>query len=155
MDAILAAGGPAATPDPEAGSAVGARIARVDGWPKGAGTERFGADAAPHGALWLRAVRSPHARATFTLGDLDAARRRLPGLVPEPYAEATCLFTSTPTEDFLIDGADGITLVSPCSGHGAKFAPLIGDIAADVATGTATAPDRFGAAGFAAAGRRA
>ena len=66
-----------------------------------------------------------------------------PACVPEPYAETTCLFTNTPTEDFLIDGVDGITLVSPCSGHGAKFAPLIGDIAADVATGTGRAPDRF------------
>ena len=71
---------------------------------------------------------------------VDHVRQYLPGLVPEPYAETTCLFTSTPTEDFVIDGADGITLVSPCSGHGAKFAPLIGDIAADVATGTGRPP---------------
>jgi sarcosine oxidase len=61
--------------------------------------------------------------------------RHLPGLVPEPYAETTCLFTSTPTEDFVIDRVDGITLVSACSGHGAKFTPLIGEVAADVATG--------------------
>ncbi len=74
---------------------------------------------------------------------VDYVRRYLPGLVPEPYAETTCLFTSTPSEDFLVDGVDGITLVSPCSGHGAKFAPLIGDIAADVATGVGRAPDRF------------
>jgi sarcosine oxidase len=74
---------------------------------------------------------------------VDYVRRYLPGLVPEPYAETTCLFTSTPSEDFLIDGVDGITVVSPCSGHGAKFAPLIGDIAADVATGDGRAPDRF------------
>ncbi|MGW0734740.1 FAD-dependent oxidoreductase [Streptomyces sp. NPDC002851] len=69
--------------------------------------------------------------------------RYLPGLVPVPYAETTCLFTNTPTEDFLVDSADGITLVSPCSGHGAKFAPLIGEIAADVATGSAPGPERF------------
>lgn len=69
--------------------------------------------------------------------------RYLPGLVPVPYAETTCLFTNTPTEDFLLDSADGITLVSPCSGHGAKFAPHIGEIAADVATGAAPAPERF------------
>ena len=59
--------------------------------------------------------------------------RYLPGLVPEPYAETTCLFTNTPTEDFVVDRHDGITLVSPCSGHGAKFAPLIGSLAADAA----------------------
>jgi sarcosine oxidase len=74
---------------------------------------------------------------------VNYVRQYLPGLVPEPYAETTCLFTSTPTEDFLIDGAAGITLVSPCSGHGAKFAPLIGEIAADVATGDAPAPEIF------------
>jgi CO/xanthine dehydrogenase Mo-binding subunit/aerobic-type carbon monoxide dehydrogenase small subunit (CoxS/CutS family) len=64
----------------EAGAAVGASIARLDGWPKVLGAECFGADAAPAGALWLRAVRSPHASARFALGDLDAARQRL-GLV--------------------------------------------------------------------------
>ena len=74
---------------------------------------------------------------------LDYVRRYLPGLHPEPYAEATCLFTSTPSEDFVIDGIDGLTVVSPCSGHGAKFAPMIGEIAADVATGARAAPDRF------------
>jgi sarcosine oxidase len=84
---------------------------------------------------------------------VDHVRRRLPGLHPEPYAEATCLFTSTPSEDFLIDGADGVTLVSACSGHGAKFAPLIGDIAADVATGDARAPERFTVRGLRDAGR--
>jgi sarcosine oxidase len=69
----------------------------------------------------------------------------LPGLVPEPYAETTCLFTNTPSEDFLIDTVDGITLLSPCSGHGAKFAPLIGQIAAGIATGAAP-EQRFTAA---------
>ena len=58
-----------------------------------------------------------------------------PGLVPEPYAETTCLFTNTPTEDFILDRVDGLTILSPCSGHGAKFAPLIGQLAADLATG--------------------
>ena len=72
---------------------------------------------------------------------VDHVRRFLPGLVPEPYAETTCLFTNTPTEDFVIDGVDGVTVVSPCSGHGAKFAPLIGEVAANVASGTGTAPD--------------
>jgi sarcosine oxidase len=62
-------------------------------------------------------------------------RQHLPGLVPEPYAETTCLFTNTPTEDFVVDTAEGVTVVSACSGHGAKFAPLIGAMAADLATG--------------------
>jgi sarcosine oxidase len=74
---------------------------------------------------------------------VDYVKRTLPGLVPEPYAETTCLFTNTPTEDFAIDGVDGIIVASPCSGHGAKFAPLVGRIAADLADGTALTPPRF------------
>lgn len=70
-------------------------------------------------------------------------RAHLPGLVPEPYAETTCLFTSTPDEDFVLDSADGITVVSPCSGHGGKFAPLLGAMAAGLATGAGGVPARF------------
>jgi sarcosine oxidase len=70
-------------------------------------------------------------------------QKYLPGLDPEPYAETTCLFTNTPNEDFLIDRADGITVLSPCSGHGAKFAPLIGQWAAALATGIGGVPSRF------------
>lgn len=70
-------------------------------------------------------------------------REHLPGLVPEPYAETTCLFTSTPDEDFVIHRADGVTILSPCSGHGAKFAPLLGELVVDAVTGRAAVPDRF------------
>jgi sarcosine oxidase len=81
-------------------------------------------------------------------------RRYLPGLVPEPYAETTCLFTNTPTQDFLIDGVDGITLVSACSGHGAKFAPVIGEFAAATASGEGSVPDQFRVSAFAGSGSR-
>ncbi|MDQ0693181.1 FAD-dependent oxidoreductase [Arthrobacter sp. W4I7] len=74
---------------------------------------------------------------------IEYVEQYLPGLIPEPYAETTCLFTNTPTEDFIMDRAEGITILSPCSGHGAKFAPLIGQIAADLATGTGSVPDQF------------
>jgi CO/xanthine dehydrogenase Mo-binding subunit/aerobic-type carbon monoxide dehydrogenase small subunit (CoxS/CutS family) len=60
--------------------AVGARLPRVDGWAKVAGTDRFGADEAPADALWMRVVRSPYPRARFALGDLDAVKARTPGL---------------------------------------------------------------------------
>lgn len=69
--------------------------------------------------------------------------RHLPGLVPEPYAETTCLFTNTPDEDFIVDRVEGITVLSPCSGHGAKFAPLVGELAARLAMGESTTPVRF------------
>lgn len=61
-------------------------------------------------------------------------KANLPGLVPEPYAETTCLFTSTPTNDFILDRVDNLTVISPCSGHGAKFAPLIGILGAHLAS---------------------
>lgn len=92
------------------------------------------------------------ASAAHQHGALDPANRDrvvafvrefLPGLVPEPYAETTCLFTTTPSEDFVIDRVEGVTVVSPCSGHGAKFAPLIGRLAADLATGVDAPPVRF------------
>jgi CO/xanthine dehydrogenase Mo-binding subunit/aerobic-type carbon monoxide dehydrogenase small subunit (CoxS/CutS family) len=73
IDAVLdAARG--ALPEAPADGAVGAAIPRLDGAGKVAGTECYGADAAPADALWLRVVRSPHASARFTLGDLEAAR---------------------------------------------------------------------------------
>lgn len=59
---------------------VGERIARLDGEAKVGGTELFGADHAPAGSLWMRVVRSPHARARFEIGDLDAVKARHPGL---------------------------------------------------------------------------
>jgi CO/xanthine dehydrogenase Mo-binding subunit/aerobic-type carbon monoxide dehydrogenase small subunit (CoxS/CutS family) len=62
---------------PPAGDAVGARLPRVDGVAKITGRETFGADGVPADALWIRVVRSPHARARFELGDLGPLRRRL------------------------------------------------------------------------------
>jgi aldehyde oxidoreductase len=83
VEAILdvAAGRNSLLIEAEAGGAVGARLPRVDGWPKVAGTDVFGADEAPSDALWLRVVRSPHARARFALGDFEALKARNPGLV--------------------------------------------------------------------------
>ncbi len=65
---------------PAVGRAVGARLARTDGAAKVTGRELYGADKAPEDALWLRVIRSPQARARFTLGDLDAVVAATPGL---------------------------------------------------------------------------
>ena len=67
----------------------------------------------------------------------------LPGLEPTPQGETTCLYTSTPSEDFLLDRVGPIIICSPCSGHGAKFAPLIGELVAGLLTGDRPVPDRF------------
>jgi sarcosine oxidase len=68
-------------------------------------------------------------------------RQHLGGLDPEPVGEVTCLYTSTANEDFILDRHGPFVVCSPCSGHGAKFAPLIGEIAADLACG-GTPPER-------------
>ncbi|HET7235691.1 MAG TPA: molybdopterin cofactor-binding domain-containing protein [Actinomycetota bacterium] len=65
---------------PPAGKAVGARVPRVDGLPKVRGTDVFGADAWPEGTLVARVIRSPHHRARFELGDLDAYVAANPGV---------------------------------------------------------------------------
>jgi CO/xanthine dehydrogenase Mo-binding subunit len=72
-------GGNAAAP--ASGSAVGARMTKVDGVPKLTGAEAYGADSIPEDALHLRVVRSPHHRARFTVGDLAPLRAKYPGLV--------------------------------------------------------------------------
>jgi sarcosine oxidase len=57
---------------------------------------------------------------------------------------ATCLFTNTPDEHFIIDRAPAapeVLLVSPCSGHGFKFAAVVGEICADLVTRGETAHD--------------
>jgi sarcosine oxidase len=68
---------------------------------------------------------------------LPAANGRL-------IAAKTCLYTMAPDGHFLIDrlpGAANIIVASPCSGHGFKFAPVIGEILADLATRGATPHD--------------
>jgi len=63
-----------------AGEAVGKRLARLDGKPKVEGTEIFGADGIPSGALVARAIRSPYDRARFRFGNLEAFVASHPGI---------------------------------------------------------------------------
>lgn len=67
--AVLDAGN---TEDTLSEGGVGARVARLDGWPKVSGAERFGDDVPPAEALTLRVIRSPFHRAGFRFGDLKA-----------------------------------------------------------------------------------
>jgi sarcosine oxidase len=69
-------------------------------------------------------------------------------------AARTCLYTMTPDEDFVIGPLPALPRVivaSPCSGHGFKFSPAIGEILADLAATGETAHDiaRFAPARFA------
>ncbi len=95
FDAVLdvAGGAPA-----EGRGGVGEGVARVDGWPKVMGTEVFGDDAPPEGALIVRVIRSPHARARFRLGDLDgfSARHGLAAVLTAADVPGRNLFGTIP-----------------------------------------------------------
>jgi monomeric sarcosine oxidase len=83
---------------------------------------------------------------------VEYVKRWLPGLDPRPRNEATCLYTSTPSEDFALDRLGRLIVCSACSGHGAKFAPVMGELTADLVTmpDGAAIPDRFRLASHAA-----
>jgi monomeric sarcosine oxidase len=57
---------------------------------------------------------------------LEYVARQMPGLEPAPRSEATCLYTTTPDHSFVVERQGPIVVGSVCSGHGFKFAPLIG-----------------------------
>jgi sarcosine oxidase len=59
----------------------------------------------------------------------------LPGLAPEPVRMQACTYSYTGDRDFLVGpvpGVPGIVVLAGFSGHGFKFAPVLGDIAADL-----------------------
>ena len=73
----------------------------------------------------------------------ELVRRFFPSGDGELREAAVCLYTNTPDEHFVIDTLpedDRVIVASPCSGHGFKFAPAIGEVLADLATGM---PPRF------------
>jgi sarcosine oxidase len=58
----------------------------------------------------------------------------VPGAAGEPHLAETCLYTVTADENFILDRRGPIVIGSPCSGHGFKFAPLIGERLAALAS---------------------
>ena len=45
------------------------------------------------------------------------------------------MYTNTPDHDFVVDFSPNdrrVVVISACSGHGFKFGPVVGDIAADL-----------------------
>ena len=72
-------------------------------------------------------------------------RTRAPSLLGAGRRDASvCLYTNTPDQDFILgahpEDARAV-LVSPCSGHGFKFAPAIGEVVADWIDGRRSALD--------------
>lgn len=88
-------------------------------------------------------------------GQLAALRRYvatwLPGLDPDDLAPVSCTYTTTPDHDFVLDRRGPVVVGAGFSGHGFKFAPAVGRVLADLATGDAPGPARFALARFARA----
>jgi sarcosine oxidase len=59
----------------------------------------------------------------------------LPGADTSLVTAVSCLFTMTPDAHFILDRRGPVVVCSPCSGHGFKFTPAIGKIAAELAMG--------------------
>jgi sarcosine oxidase len=124
------------------------------------------------GTAWVKVAKHHHVDETVdpdrydrVVSAADVAKIRsyvaahLPAANGPLVAATTCLYTMTPDGDFIIDrlpGSDSVIVASPCSGHGFKFAPVIGEIIADLATTGATAQDisRFAIRRFADNGPR-
>ncbi len=61
----------------------------------------------------------------------------LPGLSPDCLRSAVCLYTCTEDAQFIIDRLPDdprVIIASPCSGHGFKHSPAIGEAIAELAT---------------------
>jgi sarcosine oxidase len=70
--------------------------------------------------------------------------RFIPGISGRLQQPQTCIYTRTPDEDFVIDHHPSdrrIIIASACSGHGFKFASVIGEVLADLALDGGTAHD--------------
>ncbi len=74
-------------------------------------------------------------------GEVESVRELLRRYVPAAdgsvLTAAVCLYTNAPDHHFIVDfhpAHPEVLILSPCSGHGFKFGPAIGEIAADLVT---------------------
>jgi sarcosine oxidase len=74
----------------------------------------------------------------------EALERWAPAAAGRVLRQTTCIYTRTPDSDFIVDlspRAPQIVLASPCSGHGFKFASVMGEVLADLALAGSTRHD--------------
>ncbi|MEA2451728.1 MAG: sarcosine oxidase [Actinomycetota bacterium] len=102
-----------ALPDPEIGLKVGEHIAGPTTDPDEEG--QVDADSVARLTAWV------------------AERYR--SVEPEPQHSETCIYTNTADQHFVLERSEDVVVGSACSGHGFKFAPLIGRLLADLAEG--------------------
>ena len=135
-------------------------------WDQGQGVQLYGFPADADGRVKVAFFRTGQSgRCTPGTIDRDVAAEEvqmmrdalepcLPTLASGDLIEtATCMYTLTPDHHFVVGlhpAHDDIVIASPCSGHGYKFASVIGEILADLAIDGTTrhpidlfTPDRF------------
>ena len=89
-----------------------------------------------------------HLQREVTADDVERVRavaaKYLHGVTDRVMKAAVCMYTNTPDHHFAIGQHPDdprVMVLSACSGHGFKFAPVIGDIAADLVCEGSTARD--------------
>lgn len=97
-------------------------------------------------------VVQPHERDELR----DMMQRAAPGAAGQVTASAVCIYTNTPDDNFVIDRLPQfkrVTIAGGFCGHGFKFAPVMGELLADLALDGSTAlpaeflrSNRFGGA---------
>jgi sarcosine oxidase len=111
----------------------------------------------PHGGAGVKIAKHHHADQAVDPDTVDRAvgaadealirpalAEHIPAANGALLAAKTCLYTVTPDGHFILDrlpGAPSVIVASPCSGHGFKFAPVVGEILADLAVSGATRHD--------------
>lgn len=139
---------PAATPNPFAPTAMPVFLIEESG-----GTLWYGIPDLGHGLK----VALHHRGSAITADTLDRAvhdddvepvrrllRRRIPAADHPPSRSTVCMYTNTPDAHFLVDRlpeSPRVLLASACSGHGFKFASVLGELLADRLTDTPSALD--------------
>jgi sarcosine oxidase len=118
-------------------------------WEGSEGTQAYGFPALGNekdgvkAALFRGGAPAEPDRLERTVGPEEAAplleflSSRQPALGPEDCAAVACMYTTTPDEHFVLGFAPGderIIICSPCSGHGFKFVPVVGEVVADLVT---------------------
>jgi sarcosine oxidase len=125
------------TPDALPIFMLDARQTVTYGFPDWTGT---GVKAASHDAgrlLASAAAAAQDAEAADANLIADVLRDLVPAAAGPVRRMATCFYTRAPDEHFILGPhpeSPRIILASPCSGHGFKFASVIGEVLADLAT---------------------
>ncbi|ODT84096.1 MAG: hypothetical protein ABS76_00905 [Pelagibacterium sp. SCN 64-44] len=66
---------------------------------------------------------------------IDYVAGQFPGLGTEPFGDGPCITVTTPQGAFLVEREAGFTIAVPNAGHGAQFAPVLGELVVELVNG--------------------